>query len=110
MSEKMLAKFDTHVHYLMKTPLDESLVSFKKVFDTTGVEKMAFMSIPQEKSEGTDHTQNLKALFFKDSFSPNGYAFAGLVHNENLSKKHSLHKWYAQRVLMELVEGNELTV
>ena len=32
------------------------------------------------------------------------------ILNENLSKKHSLHKWYAQRVLMELVEGNELTV
>ena len=32
------------------------------------------------------------------------------ILNENLSKKHSLHKGYAQRVLMELVEGNELTV
>ena len=83
----MLAKFDTHIHHLMKTPLDESLASFKKVFDITGVQKMAFMSIPHEKSEGTDYTQNLKSLFFKDVFSSDGYAFAGLVHNEQLDQK-----------------------
>ena len=80
--------YDVHVHFLFEIPLDETIEIFKEEFAVTGTEKYAFLSIPHEvesdkKSIYTDYMQNIKALYLKKEFSPNSYAFAGLIHPDS---------------------------
>lgn len=76
--------FDTHTHFLQGTPLDRSAEIYKQLFALTNTEKAAFLSLPNSFAEGLGPFQNIEALYFKDFFSPNGYAFAGLIHNFSL--------------------------
>ncbi len=78
--------FDIHAHYLFDLPIDVTIDTFKEEFIKTGTEKVCFLSIPHETSNGEvsfDEMQNLKGLFLKHIFLPNAYAFAGLVHPKN---------------------------
>ncbi|MBQ7915394.1 MAG: amidohydrolase family protein [Firmicutes bacterium] len=87
MAQNEFRFFDTHIHFTENTPVDVSVESYKKLFALTGVEKAAFLSLPGSTSEGAGPTQNVKALYYKDVFSPNGYAFAGLIHNRALDEE-----------------------
>ena len=75
--------FDVHVHYVFDIPLEETISIFREEFAATETEKYCFLSLPHECEDGVvafDALQNVKGLFLKRAFSPNGYAFAGLVH------------------------------
>ncbi len=80
--------FEAHAHYLFDIPLDKTADIFRKEFKETGTDKCVFLSIPQESYDGKTLTylelQNEKGLFLKHAFSPNGYAFAGLVHPKDM--------------------------
>ena len=80
--------YDVHVHFTFEIPIDQTIEIFKEEFAVTGTEKYVFLSIPHDtgadkKSIYTDHMQNIKALYLKKEFSPNSYAFAGLIHPES---------------------------
>ena len=76
--------YDLHVHYyLFDLSVEERVKIFKEEFLQTKTEKFCFSSLPHHVHEGKitiDKSQNLIGLFLKKSFSPNGYAFAGLEH------------------------------
>ena len=88
--------FEGHAHHLFhvcKLPVRESVTLYKKVFKFNDIEKVRFLALPCEATparkgvEGlgfdkTDHTDNLKALYFKSAFSPNAYAYAGLEYDK----------------------------
>ena len=76
---------DIHVHYLFDMLLEEKIEIFKDEFVMTGTEKYCFLSLPHETDNGKvtyDETQNINGLYLKYTFSPNAYAFAGLIHPE----------------------------
>ena len=80
--------YDVHVHCTFEIPLDETIEIFKEEFAVTETEKYAFLSSPHDtesdkKSIYTDYMQNIKALYLKKEFSPNAYAFAGLIHPDS---------------------------
>ena len=78
--------FDLHAHYSFELSLRETISIFREEFARTGTEKVCFLSLPHhaEKDEVTyDEMQNLKGLCLKRAFSPNAYAFAGLVHPQD---------------------------
>ncbi|MBQ8685376.1 MAG: amidohydrolase family protein [Clostridia bacterium] len=79
--------FDCHVHSSMPQSVEKSVKVFEQIFDMLSVEKCSFMSIPQHDKENIDYKQNIKDLFFKNYFSPNGYAFAGLEYKRELDDK-----------------------
>ena len=82
--------YDAHVHFSFNIPLKETVEIFKAENAVTGTEKLIFLSLPHHIIKGkfsTDYLQNLKALYLKEEFSPNGYAFAGLIHPENHNDK-----------------------
>ena len=69
--------FDVHVHYLFDIPLEETISIFREEFAATETEKYCFLSLPHECEDGVvtfDALQNIKGLFLKRAFSPNGYA------------------------------------
>ena len=77
--------FDLHIHYTFEIPLRETIEIFREEFACTGTEKYCFLSLPHEIHNGVlvyDDMQNLKGLCLKTVFSPNAYAFAGLVHED----------------------------
>lgn len=85
MSDERMKVFDCHVHYSMEPRLEESVASFRRLFEETGVERVAFMSLPHAASEHFDVVlQNLKGLYLKHVFSPNAYCFAGLMHDVSM--------------------------
>ncbi len=79
--------FDAHVHHLLPNTMEYNIKTFRKEFDIMGVEKEVFLSVPtdHDKKGGftVDKLQNIKALFLKYAFAPNGYAFAGLCHKKS---------------------------
>ena len=81
--------FDTHCHYLFKIPLGETAKILEEEFRITETSKACFLSIPQEYSfkgeRSLDLLQNVKGMFLKKYFSPNGYAYAGLVALDDYS-------------------------
>ena len=79
--------YDIHVHYLFDIPMQKTVEIFAEAFEDTGTEKFCFLSIPHH-ANGKDklfssENQNVKGLFLKHAFAPNGYAFAGLIHPQN---------------------------
>ena len=75
--------FDIHIHYSFDIPLQETVAIFKEEFATTQTDKYCFLSLPHHAKENAvtcDEMQNIKGLYLKHAFSPNAYAFAGLVH------------------------------
>lgn len=79
--------FDIHTHYteiLRPTTITEKIEIFKKEMEVTGAEKIGFMSAPHHADNGKtltfEYMQNIRGLFLKYAFSPNGYALAGLEH------------------------------
>ena len=79
--------YDMHVHYLMSIPLEETIEIFKQEFLATGTEKYNFLSCCHHADHGTlefAEVQNLKGLFLKKVFAPNGYAYAHLEHPLNV--------------------------
>ena len=78
--------YDAHVHYMFNLSLEETVKIFKEEFSVTETEKYIFLSIPHHVLSTkitTDFTQNLKGLYLKKVFAPNGYAFAGLIHKND---------------------------
>lgn len=80
--------FDGHLHtFRFKVPVRESIGLFKRQFDRFNVEKMTFLALPCDACPGkvefkdTDQIDNIRVMYFKSVFSPNGYAFAGLEYN-----------------------------
>ncbi len=76
--------YDIHIHYSFDIPIDQMVNIFKEEFAKTGTEKYCFLSLPHH-ANGKDKlflsvNQNVKGLYLKHAFSPNGYAFAGLIH------------------------------
>ena len=83
MGTAMEKVFDLHVHYTFDIPLEDTLSIFREEFMQTGTDKCCFLSLPHNVENGKvyyDETQNIKGLYLKQNFSPNAYAFAGLVH------------------------------
>lgn len=75
--------FDIHIHYSFDIPLRETVAIFKEEFAATQTDKYCFLSLPHHAKENAvtyDEMQNIKGLYLKHAFSPNAYAFAGLVH------------------------------
>lgn len=76
--------FDIHIHYNFNIPMEEMINIFREEFEETATEKYCFLSIPHHANENgglfLSLDQNVKGLFLKDVFSPNAYAFAGLIH------------------------------
>ena len=82
--------FDMHCHYhLFDLTIKERAEIFKEEFEITQTCKACFLSIPQEYSfkgeRSLDLLQNVKGMFLKKYFSPNGYAYAGLVALDDYS-------------------------
>lgn len=77
--------FDAHVHYLMKTPVKDSIYSYSEMMKLTGTQKLLFLSIVD--LEQIDFTQNLKGLFYKNYFASDAYAFASLEPQENIQEE-----------------------
>lgn len=75
--------FDGHVHSLMRVPVRESIDIYQKEFKELGVVKELFASCPLHEHGNIemDKLQNVKCLYYKAMFSPNGYAYCGLEHD-----------------------------
>ncbi len=95
--------YDIHIHYNFDIPMPEMVKIFKEEFKETGTEKFCFLSLPHH-ANGKDklfvnENQNIKGLFLKHAFSPNAYAFAGLIHPQNeISNKEHAELYYNQVV------------
>ena len=79
--------FDGHLHtFRFKVPVRESIGLFKRQFERFNVEKMTFLALPCDAVPGrvewdkTDLLENIRVMYFKSVFSPNGYAYAGLEY------------------------------
>ena len=99
-SEKV---FDAHIHYLFDIPLPKTIDIFEREFAETATKKGCFLSIPHETTEGNksiyyDDMQNIKALVLKRAFSPDFYAFAGLVHPQDYSDEKAVADSFARQV------------
>lgn len=83
--------FEMHAHYIFDIPLDETIDIFKEEFLMTGTQKYTFLSLPHEATPNGglrfNAAQNVKGLFLKKAFSPNAYAYAGLVHPLDVADK-----------------------
>jgi len=93
--------YDAHVHYTFDIPLKETVEIFKEEFALTGTEKYIFLSLPHHvvnKNLTFNPLANIKALYLKEEFSPNGYAFAGLIHPENYKDKETVSNEFLRQV------------
>lgn len=79
--------FDGHLHtFRFKVPVRESIDLFRRQFKRFNVEKMTFLALPCDavpnrvEWDKTDLLDNLRVMYFKSVFSPNGYAYAGLEY------------------------------
>ena len=75
--------FESHTHHNLDVSLEKSIEIFRAECARTDVAKIAFLSLPHHAtSEGIDFDclQNMKMLYLKYAFSPDGYAFAHLEH------------------------------
>lgn len=85
--------FDGHVHTCtFNVPVREGVLLFKRQFERFDIEKMIFAAVPCHGFPGTfadtDHLDNLRVIYCKSAFAPNGYAYAGLEYDEiDLSDK-----------------------
>lgn len=84
--------FDAHLHSTKPFPVEKSIENYKQYIKWTNTEKLAFLSLPCYNVYG----QNIKNLFYKEVFSPNGYAFAGLEYHPYQSKKELSEQFLAQ--------------
>ena len=80
--------FESHCHYhLFDSSVEDDKNLLKEEFKITETEKVCFLSIPQHFNQDgkkeIDPIHNLRGIFLKKVFSPNAYAFAGLVHPNN---------------------------
>lgn len=94
--------FDVHVHYSFDIPMDEMVEIFKEEFKETGTEKYGFLSLPHHASKKGLHLnvdQNVKGLFLKHAFSPNAYAFAGLIHPQAQISDEEREKLYYEQAV-----------
>ena len=95
--------FESHCHYHLYdlSPLSEAEL-LKEEFATTGVEKCCFLSIPLKyELDGKkifDPIHNFRGLFLKKYFSPNGYAFAGLIHPQNYDDIDMVSNYFLKQV------------
>lgn len=94
--------YDIHIHYNFDIPMPEMVEIFKEEFNETGTEKFCFLSLPHHASGEklfTNENQNIKGLFLKHAFSPNAYAFAGLIHPQNqMSDEERAKNYFNQAV------------
>lgn len=94
--------FDAHIHYSFDIPMEEMIKIFKEEFEETGTEKYVFLSLPHHASSSGLHLnadQNVKGLFLKQAFSPNGYAFAGLIHPQTQISDEERSELYYKQVV-----------
>ena len=103
--------YDLHVHYyLFDLSLEERVKIFEEEFARTGTEKFCFSSLPHHVHDGKitiDKTQNVIGLYLKKSFSPNGYAFAGLEHPSNHDDKEKIAEDFLMQAKTLLMYNEE---
>lgn len=111
--------FETHCHcHLYDLPIDEETKIFDEEFKIANIAKCCFLSIPEhiDGKGGSDFDilHNLRILFYKKHFSPNGYAFAGLEHPKTYSNLEELNDVFFNQVKkcfdmgfdgMKMIEG-----
>ena len=93
--------FDVHIHYTFDIPLAKTIELFQKEFQETATERGAFLSIPHHEHGGKidfEQLQNIKGLYLKRAFSPNFYAFAGLVHPTDYTDKKAIKRDFLRQV------------
>ncbi|MBO7345310.1 MAG: amidohydrolase family protein [Clostridia bacterium] len=95
--------YDIHIHLSFDIPMQEMVKVFEEEFKETGTEKYCFLCLPHHANGKNklflSATQNLKGLFLKNAFAPNGYAFAGLVHpQEDMPSEERAEIYYKQAV------------
>lgn len=88
--------FDAHVHCDWDTDLAQSIEGFKRVADLNNVERRVFMSVPHISEVKPNYLENPKNLFFKQVFSPNAYAYAGLEHHVGMTESELSESFYNQ--------------
>lgn len=101
--------FDLHIHYSFDIPIDQMVNIFKEEFAETNTEKYCFLSLPHH-ANGKDKlflsaNQNIKGLYLKHAFSPNGYAFAGLIHPQEQISDEVRAEYYLKQAIEYNVAG-----
>ena len=95
--------YDIHIHCTFDIPMQEMVDVYTEEFKATGTEKFCFLCIPHHANRKgglfVNKNQNVKGLFLKHAFSPNAYAFAGLIHpQEQISDEERAEIYYNQAV------------
>lgn len=104
--------FDGHLHhFVFPVPVRESIDLYRRQFKRFNIKKFAFLALPCDPVVGrygierTDRVDNLRSMYFKKVFSPNGYAYAGLEYiGLDLSDK----KAVAQELLRQVAENKKV--
>ncbi len=104
--------FDSHFHYLHIHPLHESAALLEEECRLRDVTRLGILACP---SEGTpqDPIQNAQGIGLKKLLFPKAYAFAGLMHNKELSDEEQAKDFVRQAALyyeagfdgMKMLEG-----
>lgn len=95
--------FESHAHYYLYelSPLTEAEI-FKEEFDDLNVDKCCFLSIPQQYdslgNKKFDLLHNLRGIYLKKYFYPNGYCYAGLVHPDKYDDLVSIQNDFYEQV------------
>ena len=79
--------FDGHIHTCFRVPLRESVYIYDREFELLNINKFCFLAAPiYTRMCGGDVNllDNLKALYYKATFAPDAYAFAGLEHDYSM--------------------------
>ena len=93
--------FDLHVHYSFDLSIKETVDIFQAEFAQTQTEKFCFLSLPHHADGEIVHfdpLQNIKGLFLKHVFCPNGYAFAGLSHPDDHADKQVVAEQFLKQI------------
>ncbi len=94
--------FEAHAHSTLAVSVEEQAFLFRREMAAAGIEKICFLSIPNEVNEKVyilDRMQNVKNLFLKCVFGENGYAYAGLEHSIDESDKSGLSKSFLSQAI-----------
>ncbi len=93
---------DAHIHFDMEFPMSETVGIFRVIFNTNKVDEGIFLPLPTRPGEKgeyiiTNKNQNVNGLFLKYCFSPDFYAYAGLVHKDIYSSDESRGEDYLRQ-------------
>ncbi len=84
MSENKKTKmYDSHMHYMVKIPVRESVQSYEKIFEEENLVGANILALPEDVGY-LDPQQNLKALYLKHVLYPRVRAFAGVEFDKSI--------------------------